>query len=461
MKEGKKYFKLGIVGICCILLVGIVMKLSININNQDLAVVETNVEKNNENGISRIATEHEKEWLLDLEVIRTAYPQKAKGFYEHLSEEEWNQGIDEIKRAIQEEKLSDLYITYKINSLLASAKILHISFQCGYTPDEYYFPIIPRRTEDGVYYLEGAAKAYEAYLGCEIKDINGYKCNEIGEALDTLHPSENMHQVEIMYAMYGISKDEMTYLGMSSGSNDCMTIITQEGKEEKVALTATEDPFSVQWVHYEDRYNQKWISRSIPNNAYPGFWYKLDQENRVFYFNYSECQDAETNGDSSMPYFRDFTQGMMQAMKESDQSFNKLVIDLRYNHGGDSELINRYFIRPNKDFLMQKKIYVLIGEQTFSAGLDAANDLDRNFDVVFIGQETGGIVGGYTNQYFEQLEHTKSVIGYCRSEATYPELEKRENQIIGKGIMPDYLISDKYEDISSSVDRAYEKVLEE
>lgn len=461
MQKGKKGFILVAIILSCMLLFGIGIKIFIFTPNQAQALTEYNVEKNTEESFGEVATEHKEEWLLDLELIRTAYPEKAKGFYEHLSQKEWNEGIDELKEAIQEDKLSDLYITYKINSLLAKTKILHISFQCGYMPDEYYFPIIPKRTDDGIYYLGGANKNYEAYLGCEIKNINGYSCDEIGEALDTLHPSENMHQVEIMYAMCGISKDEMTYLGMTGEQNDYMTIVTPEGNEEKVAITATKDPFDMEWVYYEDRYNQQWISRSMPDNAFPNFWYKLDEENGVFYFNYSECQDAETNGDPTMPYFREFTKDMMQNMRESDSKFSKLVVDLRYNHGGDSELVNRYFIRPYEDFLKQKKIYVLIGEETFSAGLDAANDLDAKFDVVFIGKETGGIVGGYTNQHFEQLEHTKSTIGYCKSEAIYPELEKRKNQTIGKGIMPDYLISDKFEDLSSHVDRAYEKVLVE
>ncbi|MDD6038478.1 MAG: penicillin-binding transpeptidase domain-containing protein [bacterium] len=406
------------------------------------------------------ATTHKEEWIKDLEIIREAYPKRAKGFFDHWSEEAWNAGIDELEQDIQMDRLSDLYITYRINGLLAKAKILHVSFQCGYMPQEQYFPIIPRRTEDGIYYLEGAAKQYEPYLGCEIKDINGHECEEIGEALDTIHPSENVRQVEIMYAVCGISKDEMAYLGLSNQESDYMTVVTREGNEEKVALNVALNPNEVEWVHDNDRFNGAWVSRSMPKGAYHGFWYNLDEENRVFYFNYSEAQDAETNHDSSMTYFRDFAKDMAEKMTELNDAYDKIVIDLRYNHGGDSELINVYLLRPYRELFADKKMYVLIGEQTFSAGLNAANDLDEAYDVVFIGQETGGIVGGYTNQQYVPLPNTKSCYGFCRSKAMYPTLELREKQVIGRGIIPDILISDTLADVSSGLDLAYEKVID-
>ena len=67
-----------------------------------------------------------------------------------------------------------------------------------------------------------------------------------------------------------------------------------------------------------------------------------------------------------------------------------LVLDLRYNNGGDNTL-NRAIVRriiqsPSID--RHGRLYVLIGRKTFSAAVNLVSDLEQMTNAIFVGEPT-------------------------------------------------------------------------
>lgn len=77
-----------------------------------------------------------------------------------------------------------------------------------------------------------------------------------------------------------------------------------------------------------------------------GYWYKYISEDKTFYFRYDTCYDRETrkaNGFddyNTFPVFSGFLKGMEDVINSSD--IDKFIIDLRYNSGGNGDLLNPF-----------------------------------------------------------------------------------------------------------------------
>ena len=151
---------------------------------------------------------------------------------------------------------------------------------------------------------------------------------------------------------------------------------------------------------------------------------------------------------------------MLEYMKENDEKFNTIIIDLRNNTGGDPSLLLQYYIKNNIEYLKQKDIKILVGKRTFSAGISAINDLYDNFNIKSYGTETGGLIGGYTVRGNLFLNSTGSSITCSIRRANYnPLTERQEDE--WSGFIPDVIVEDTAEDFIQGIDRVYEEAVKD
>jgi C-terminal processing protease CtpA/Prc len=115
------------------------------------------------------------------------------------------------------------------------------------------------------------------------------------------------------------------------------------------------------------------------------FWSHFDHKNKLLYVNYNKCKD--------MPSLtvRQFSNRLLQDIT-SNADIQRMVIDLRNNSGGDSELFRDFlnwlstFDRLNR----QNRLFVIVGRDTFSSALLNTYYLKFNSNAVFLGEPTGG-----------------------------------------------------------------------
>ena len=117
------------------------------------------------------------------------------------------------------------------------------------------------------------------------------------------------------------------------------------------------------------------------------YWSTALDEN-TYFIQYNSCKE-----DPDLPMVQ-FVQ-QVEADLESG-GYQNIIIDLRYNSGGNSEVIRLlekalFFHSFNVDNV---QFYILIGGRTFSSATIAATDFKNTPTVnsIFVGQPTGGVL---------------------------------------------------------------------
>lgn len=93
-------------------------------------------------------------------------------------------------------------------------------------------------------------------------------------------------------------------------------------------------------------------------------------------------------------------------------NITRLVIDVRYNPGGDDSAYAPLLqvLTTNSALVRPGALVVLIGRQTFSAAVLLATELDKQTDAVFLGEPTGGSPNLYANPRTLRLPNSGIVV---------------------------------------------------
>lgn len=119
------------------------------------------------------------------------------------------------------------------------------------------------------------------------------------------------------------------------------------------------------------------------------YWYSYLAESRTIYFHYRRCVD-----DPQRP-FTAFNRELFALI--DSQPVERLIIDLRFNGGGDSRVLRPFIaaVQQRPALNQQGRLYVLIGAQTFSSALMNAIELRDGTHSILLGEPTGGKPNAY------------------------------------------------------------------
>ncbi|MFD0634158.1 hypothetical protein ACFQ9X_23990 [Catenulispora yoronensis] len=105
----------------------------------------------------------------------------------------------------------------------------------------------------------------------------------------------------------------------------------------------------------------------------------------MIYLQFNSIQDAEAPGES----IAEFSERLVAAIAAHDA--DRLVVDLRWNGGGDTFLTERLVQRIIGCDRVNRPghLFVITGRDTFSAAQNTATLLGRHADTVFVGEPSG------------------------------------------------------------------------
>jgi tetratricopeptide (TPR) repeat protein len=231
-------------------------------------------------------------------------------------------------------------------------------------------------------FITGAAPKHKDLVGAKVLRLGGHTVDKVQAALDPLISRDNA-----MWPKY-IGPRLMRYPQLLNGlglieQDDKVTLTLRgtDGKERQVTLLTSAGEPGADWVSAVDQ--TPGAQPLYLKNLKAPYWFEYLPDSRVVYFQYNEVRD-----DDKEPLEK-FCRRLFKFLDK--QPVEKLVIDLRWNGGGNL-FLNRPLIHGliRCDKVNQRgKLFVIIGRSTFSAAQSGATHIERNTNAIFVGEPTG------------------------------------------------------------------------
>jgi len=359
------------------------------------------------------AATREEGWAWDLDFFARRMKQMHWDLYAKVPEATFKAELEKLKTDIKG-GLSDAQARLRLRKITALVGDGHTASRLIAEGDpRRALPIHMFAFKDGLYII-GTGKGNESLLGARIVKFGPL---ESDDAMAAVRP-------------YASVDNDMGYLGAGPALLSNIDILQAIGatKEPSVELTVRDAAGKQRQIRLEPTglpethggggtfqptfsYLHQTLKSPLPlflrNSDKPLHMEHLS-EHKLVYFWFGAVMNSP---DVSL---RDFTEKLFDFIAKNP--VEHLVIDMRFNGGGNTGLIRPFINRLIADGKVNKPghLWVIIGRHTFSAAQNTVNLLDKQTDAIFVGEPTGSrpaFVGESTNFI---LPHSKTRV-FCSS----------------------------------------------
>lgn len=391
-------------------------------------------------------TKEERNQLLteDLRYVKEELPKHHKNLYANISKKEFNARMDQLIDRI--DQLSNTQVFIELNKIIVSVKDAHTSINYW---DGYLYPL-RFWIFDGKVFIVNADKEQEEMMYSQVLKIDGVAIEDIMEQLTSLISHENESWVLAMFPQYLQAPVFLKGLGIVKDKAQAVFTVGIDGKAKDFTVTALE--FKEGTNDNVDKVNTSTVD-AIIGKYDQNYSYNFLSEQNTLYFAYNACADMESRS------FADFNNEMMNMAEEKKVS--KIIVDLRSNSGGNSEILNP-FTKRLKGYIKKKpevKVYILVGRNTFSSGMFAIYRIKEAApEAVSVGEPTGGALDCYGDVRIMKLPNSQVPLGYSTKYFIFSKMFRYKNEGVGT-FLPDISLQPTMEDYINGNDVVLEYVL--
>ena len=316
--------------------------------------------------------------LDDLNMLCDTLEKNHYNLYANVSEEEFQAEREKIAR--QTAKMTDEEFYWSVCHLISLIGDAHTTTGAL---GENFMSVLPwsvKKFDEG-WFILGVDKAHEQYLGTRVTAINDLP---IDEAV------ERARQV-VSYEADSWLWQQVPNVLTRNSSLEYLDIVDHDEPVQVTveAAAGTEETFELPTYDNWDEAEQEMCDfqrESTPRTAkQDAIYWSTAPDESTYFIQYNVC----AGGDPSMPEFA------QQVQADLENGYQNIIFDLRYNNGGNDQII-----LPLKNVVINAcnkqgekcHLYVLTGWNTFSAGVDAAAGfrIADAENTTFVGQPTGG-----------------------------------------------------------------------
>ena len=379
----------------------------------------------------------------DLYTLYTELPRRHKDFFHASDMAEFR---DEYAHALIDiDSLIDIDFYFTLRRLAAYARDSHTSV--GFTQAlASQLHCIPAQVQylDGAWRLSVVNADRRELLGAEVLTIQGRPIEEIISAATPLFSHDNETWLQRAIGQQLNLTELYVYLGLSETSTDSVLLtLAVPGIDGETTITL--EPVTVGAFRELELAT---IYDNLPPTGMsnqPYRFMELDGGHTVF-VQYNVCASYE-----AYP-LKTFIGEVLATIDVQDPEH--VIIDLRYNGGGDSSLFE-----PMVDALATRQkakgfqLDVLIGEGTFSSALMNAMHFKERTEARLVGSPSGGSVNHYGEIKSFTLPHSGIPVTYSTKFFTM------DADHAGDSLQPDLYVQPKVADMLAGIDTTVEAIL--
>lgn len=354
--------------------------------------------------------------------------------------------------------MDDRDIYYSLKSIVAAIKCAHLQLTFN-NNNPFLDDLVPVGfTWMGNDLIIATSYTDKKYIGCKVLSINGVAVDELIKKYSTICSYETDEGSKSSLEDSFLFVSDLAYLGVMKQKDKKVTIAIENSNGEKENIDVKVCKYDNNKKYYnlldmEEAPDELPITYQLKHDSnYANYAYKEDENNNAMYFQYLACQAMP---DKSFNLFFD---EMINKMKSNDSAYKVFVIDVRWNGGGDRYMLQRQ-LNKNKDYLSTKKIAVITGKNTYSAGSQAVEDaLELFSNVKVYGEPTGQAVHNYTEIARKPIPELGMTLVVPTLLDELPKLTEKFGDLKDSA-KPDVLVSQTLEDYKNGIDSIYQAVI--
>jgi hypothetical protein len=394
-----------------------------------------------------------RDWASDLDTLYTAMQATHPALHHHTSAKEMDAYVDGFHRTIPTASWPEYVMgLYRLLALVGDGHTTFFPFPDAGPGFDTRYPVLTQVFSDGVYVV-GADKTYAGAVGGKLVAVSGHPTRDVFETFLSYWAHENeMWVLRWLPAMLR-RPGYLHGAHVASGDVGAPLVITVEkdGRHRDyriVPLPADSDAKGqeTRWIHARDEtqiaHPTTLHGRDVPFD----FVYLKDK--KAVYAVYNQCDDSDTETVSA------FATRLFSFIDANP--VDKLVIDIRRNGGGDNYKNQALLLGMIRSRAIDRPghLFLLTGEQTFSAAQNFANQAERWTQAIFVGAPTGSSPNLWGDA--KQMELPKTHLHPMVSTLYWEDSDPNDTR---KWIFPDVPAATSYADYLAGNDPALKAAL--
>lgn len=380
------------------------------------------------------------DWKSDIDFFHLKLEQNHIDLYHNISKAEFESELAGLKSSLHHyNKYQVMVEMMRITRLIGDG---HTIF--GYWGNGYYrFPIYFKLFGDDIRVIKTSAE-YAHLMGMKLKSIDGIELNDLIQKIaPVVQGVDNSYSYE-HFLPSTINVAEVLFgLKITNQLNSADFEFTDEqDNNQSVTLKAVAHNKlkDLETVELSERP----LNMGMPIASKDGIWLSVDYQTNTAYIKFK-----------SYPGFLKMLMFSNKVKKELIKNeIKNLIVDFRENGGGNffEGLVLAQMLVSVDNLDWENGIYVLIGKETFSAGVSNAAQYKQILNAKLVGEPTGGNPYGYQDADRFLLPNANWPVQFSKR-----LFRMQDNQT--PGLVPDVHVETLWSDYKESRDKQLEWVL--
>jgi tetratricopeptide (TPR) repeat protein len=328
-------------------------------------------------------------WRYDLTLMAREIERRGYAPFHLISREEFERRVATLNEAIP--KLTDMQIIVEMLRLTAAVGDGHTMIYAFFERPDFFrnLPVEFAYFQEGLF-IVAADSRFTDLLGAQVVRFADRSEQEVLQSLDSLVSRDNTAAPKVMGPMRMRNLPLLAALGLIPDATQVsLSVRDLSGNLRTVRLPADSeipsrklwDGLPKNWVRFVDT-----IPGPLPlslKDPYKDYWYQYLPESKMVYLQWNHVHSDPAD---PIAYFFDHVSQFIQ-----DHPVEKLVLDMRWNNGGDTGLVPVVLSSLIRDVKVDQpgKLFVITGHRTFSAAQNAVTMITRLTAAIVVGDTTG------------------------------------------------------------------------
>ncbi len=344
-----------------------------------------------------VSPEESRAWREDLRFVQSEMPAVHPNLFHTLPHDEFDASIDTLIERLP--SMAHHEIIAELAAIVAAVRDGHTRLTLpvvrgsglftghSATPPPassammfHYLPIRLFVYDDGLFVRE-ISRDHAEYLGARVERIGSLSVDVAMERVTRVIHRDNEMQVLSLLPSRLVIPELLHALRITEDPTHVeFEISTGDTAPRRFVLAPVPEGSAVDWVNATSFSPERPLYLRHPDR---NFWFEYLEEHDMVFCQYNEVYDDDDESIAA------FSARLTDFIVEN--SAGALVLDLRFNRGGDNSL-NRSFLHALiRCPVLQKpgSFFVIIGRNTFSAAMMFALDLEKHTTAIFVGEPSG------------------------------------------------------------------------